>query len=94
MPSAKLIYADFMKTDDEGRIILACYGTKQDLEKYGIELEEGLELTFYSDDVDDSGKRDDLIARGVVTYNNSIKQWVAVIDWNLITHCSDYSTIA
>ena len=83
------IYADFHKVDDEGRLILSSYGTTEDLAKSGIELKEGLVLTFYSDDADDAGNPDDLIVQGVVRYDEALKQWVAVIDWNAIKHVSD-----
>ncbi|HEU4509805.1 MAG TPA: hypothetical protein VFR78_16330 [Pyrinomonadaceae bacterium] len=83
------IYADFLKVDDEGRLILSCRGTMEDLANSGIELKDGLVLTFYSDDADDAGNPDDLIVQGVVRYNDSLKQWVAVIDWNAIKHVSD-----
>lgn len=83
------IYADFHKVDDEGRLILSSVGTMEDLAKGGIELNEGLVLTFYSDDADDAGNPDDLIVQGVVQYDEASKQWVAVIDWNAIKHVSD-----
>ena len=84
------IYADFQKVDDEGRLILSTYGTTEDLARNGIELKEGLVLTFYSDDADDAGNPDDLIVQGVVRYNEALQQWVAVIDWDAIKHVSDY----
>ncbi len=88
---AQRVYVDFLKTDDEGRLILSCYGTMQDLARYGIELREGLALTFYSDDADDAGNPDDLIVEGVVQYDKTSNQWVALIDWNAIRHVSDES---
>ncbi len=87
---AQRVYVDFLKTDDEGRLILSCYGTMQDLARYGIELKEGLALTFYSDDADDTGNPDDLIVQGVVQYDKTSNQWVALIDRNAIRHVSDY----
>lgn len=84
------IYADFQKVDDDGRLILSCYGTAKDLAQNSIDLKEGLVLTFYSDDADDAGNRDDLIVQGVVRYNEALQQWVAVIDWDAIKHVSDY----
>jgi hypothetical protein len=86
----KRIYVDFLKADDEGRLILSCYGTLRDLAHFGIELKEGLVLTFYSDDADDAGNPDDLIVQGVVQHDETSNQWVAVIDWSAITHVSDY----
>jgi hypothetical protein len=51
----KQIYADFMKMDDEGHLILTCFGTHKDLEKHKISLTDGLKLVFYNDDADNNG---------------------------------------
>lgn len=82
------IYADYMKTDHYGRLILICYGTARDLEQHGIVLEEGLALTFYMDDGNDDGNRDDLLVDGVVEYDEAAKHWVAVIDESTFRHVS------
>lgn len=89
MPSTNRIYVDFQKADDEGRLVLTCAGTIRDLALHGIQLKEGMRLTFYSDDVDDNGNPDDLIVDGIVHYDKSSKRWTAVIDWNSIMHFSD-----
>jgi hypothetical protein len=86
------IYVDFLKVDDDGRLILSCSGTMRDLVNYGIELKDGLTLTFYSDDADDNGNPDELIVQGTVQYDQPSRRWVAVIDWNSIKHVSDYSS--
>lgn len=84
------VYVDFLKVDDEGRLILTCVGTLRDLERHGIELRNGMTLTFYSDDADDEGKPDDLIAEGSVQYDEGAGRWTALIDWQAIKHVSDY----
>lgn len=84
------IYVDFLKTDDEGRLILTCAGTLQDLAQHGIELRDGMVLTFYSDDADDEGKPDDLIVEGSVQYDSEARHWTAKIDWEAIKHASDF----
>ena len=38
------IYADFNNCDKEGRVRLNCIGSRDDLERLGIPLEEGMEL--------------------------------------------------
>ena len=48
-----LIYADFMKVDSEGRLILSCRGTHDELERRGTSLRDGLSLVFYNDDEDE-----------------------------------------
>jgi hypothetical protein len=84
------VYADFQKVDDEGRLILTCQGTLQDLARHGIELREGLVLTFYSDDADDEGNPGDLIAEGLVQFDRNANHWTATINWQAIKHASDY----
>src|SRR5271155_4043995 len=83
------VYADFQNLDDENRLRLTCAGTRQDLERHGIELREGMALPLYTDDTDDEGQPDQLLAEGVVHYNEEEKSWVAAIDWNAIRHKSE-----
>lgn len=71
MTKTKFIYADFMKYDDEGHLILSCLGTHKDLAKHSVTLENGVELFFYSDDGDEFGKEDNLVVQGVVEYNKT-----------------------
>lgn len=84
------IYADFQKVDDEGRLVLTTAGTWSDLARHGLELREGLTLTFYSDDADDDGNPDDLVVEGSVGYDEQAGHWTATIDWQAIKHVSDY----
>lgn len=83
------VYADFQNLDDANRLRLTCAGTHRDLEQEGIELREGLVLTFYTDDADDQGRPDELRAEGVVQYNEDEYCWVAAIDWSALRHASD-----
>jgi len=83
------IYADFQNLDDFNRLRLTCAGTLQELEHQGIELQEGLVLTLYTDDEDDQGRPDELRAEGVVHYDEDGLCWVAAIDWAAIRHASD-----
>ena len=86
--TAALVYADFMKVDLENRLILTTRGTAEDLERLNLKLEPGLRLTFYNPDSDDAGNRDDLIAHGVVQYDEKNDRWVAVINWDEIKNQS------
>jgi hypothetical protein len=52
------IYAAFQDLDYGNRLRLTCVGTSQDLARHGIQLQEGLVLTFYTDDADDAGHPD------------------------------------
>jgi hypothetical protein len=86
MMSTPRIWVDFMKADDKRRLILTTRGTLEDLEEHQLELREGLALRVYSDDLDDKGHADNLLADGVVHYDADAKRWVLEIDWNAITH--------
>jgi hypothetical protein len=83
------IYADFQKVDDDGRLMLTTVGTREDLERNHIELSEGLVLTFYTDDLDDKGNRDDLVISGKARYDHEAERWVAEVDWSLLKHASE-----
>lgn len=83
------VYADLQKTDRHRRLLLTTVGTRRDLQAKGIELREGLRLSFYSDDMDPHGNRDDLLYDGVVHFDDESKAWVAEIDWDAIKHESD-----
>jgi len=83
------IYADFQNLDDHNRLRLNCAGTSQDLARHGIELREGLVLTFYMDDADDRGQPDDLLADGRVEFNTEEGCWVAVVDWSALRQASE-----
>jgi hypothetical protein len=84
----KLIYADINKYDEAYRLILTGNGTRCDLEKYQIELSEGMELLFRSDDADSDGNEDDLIVKGIVQYDGENERWAAKIDWDAIKNMS------
>jgi hypothetical protein len=83
------VYVDFMKTDGKGRLLLTTVGTREDLTHLGIELIEGLELDLYSDDADDNGNFDPLLAAGVVIFNAELGKWVARVDRKMIRHASE-----
>ncbi len=87
-----LIYADFMKSDFENRLVLVCRGTFDDLAEYNIAFEEGMKLTFYSDDADNEGNRDDLVFEGKVEYDKQNERWTARINWDEIKNISQLSS--
>ena len=86
--STPRVYADFQNLDDANRLLLTCAGTLQDLQRQEIQLQEGLVLTFYSDDADDQGQPDELRVEGVVHYDADGQCWVATVDWAL-RHASE-----
>ena len=69
------LFADFHGADRQGRLRLNCDGTKWDLERLGINLEEGLEIVVYSEELE---------ADAWVTFSSEEGIWVASIDWNEI----------
>jgi hypothetical protein len=88
------IYADFHNLDDLNRLKLTCAGTREDLERLGIELREGLVLTFYMDDADDQGRPDELCVEGVVLFDADDISWIADVDWSKVRHESTPETQA
>lgn len=78
-----------MKTDDLRRVVLTTLGTHQDLAKYGITLQEGMSLDVYSDDADDKGQPDNLVASGAVRYDQARSRWTLEIDDKGVRHESD-----
>jgi hypothetical protein len=86
------VYADFQNLDDDNRLRLTCAGTRRDLERQGLKLSEGMRLTLYTDDATDDGQADELLADGVVHFNEAENCWVAAIDWQAIRHASEDQT--
>jgi hypothetical protein len=83
------IYADFNNLGDVNRLRLTCNGTFADLKRLGIQLQEGMALTFYMDDGDDDGQRDDILVDGVVRFHQGEQCWTAEVNWNSVRHVSD-----
>ena len=69
------VYADFHNADSQGRLRLNCVGTVRDLSRQKIELQQGLELTLFSEDLE---------VEGQVQYSTEESLWVAAIDWDAI----------
>lgn len=83
------VYADFNNLDDENRIRLTTKGTTEDLRRLGINLFDGLPLTFYMDDADDQGNRDDLLIDGTVHFSAEDQCWVAKVAWDAAYRSTD-----
>ena len=83
------VYVDFLKTDDDGRLLLTCRGTLHDLAAQEVHLRDGLTLYVYSDDLDDHGNEDNLIAEGIVRFDAANDRWVLEVDEARIRHESD-----
>jgi hypothetical protein len=83
------VYADFQDLDDCNRLKLTCAVTAADLARQGIQLQEGLVLSFYMDDSDDQGQPDELRVEGPVHFDEKARCWVAAIDWSAVRHASE-----
>jgi hypothetical protein len=66
-------------------ILLDTYGTQQDLQKYGIEFEEGKQYLFWKDDLEDNP----LVFTGTVNFDSQIQKWIAVVDDASIKNLSE-----
>jgi hypothetical protein len=73
--SLSRVFVDFHNADERGRLRLNCIGTIEDLSRQQAELEDGQQLTLYSEDLE---------VDGVVQFSEGEKVWVATIDWNQI----------
>jgi hypothetical protein len=73
--SLSRVFIDFHNADEQGRLRLNCIGTIEDLARQQAELENGQQLTLYSEDLE---------VDGVVQFSEDEKVWVATIDWNQI----------
>jgi hypothetical protein len=78
-----------MKKDTLGRILLTTLGTLEDLRKQRVELHEGMQLNVYTDDADDQGSADNLLAEGTVHYDQEARCWVLELNEDSIRHESD-----
>ncbi len=83
------IYVDLLKTDGQSRILLTTVGTSEDLSRQGIELEEGMILPLYADDLNSKGQRGDLVMDGVARFDAKTGEWVAEIERDAIGHESE-----
>ena len=85
------VYIDFNAQFGPDVYSLQCRGTIDDLRRLGIEATEGIALSVYSDDGDENGRPDNLIAEGVVQ-NDPQLGLLLYIDPATIRHESDEST--
>jgi hypothetical protein len=84
------VFADFNDLlSSPRRLWLDTVGAREDLQRQGIELREGLEITLYDHDLDEAGNRDDLIVEGVVSRDPATGTWMATIDPDTIRHESN-----
>jgi hypothetical protein len=75
------IYVDFNEMLEPNLFLLSKDDTKLDSEGNKVSLREGMKVSVYSDDTDDEGKRDYLLAEAVVEKNTAQVAWAANVKW-------------
>jgi len=87
-------YVDFNEMVESDLVLLSSVDVKRTSDDADIELREGMEIIIYMDDFTDDGRRDNLVAEGVVERNHSSDwsahvKWCCRIDLNGIRHQSE-----
>jgi hypothetical protein len=80
---------DLLKRTASGAIKLTTIGSREDIRRLGIRLENGLSIRLWSDDVDDDGNPDPFLLEGVVRWDDVAECWVADVDSQSLRHRSD-----
>jgi hypothetical protein len=88
------IYVDFNEMPSANEVLLSNADSRADSAGNVITLVEGMALAVYSDDFDDDGKQDNLVAEGVALRNlhggwTSTATWLLKISERGIRHESD-----
>ena len=69
------IWVDFQNCDSLVRVRLDTVGTVQDLNRLGLVLRHGLEVSFYCLELE---------AEGLVLYSDDEQRWVGAVDWERV----------
>lgn len=77
---APVFYVDFNEMVDDNTVLLSADDSKIDASGVSIQLNEGMPVSIYMDDVDEHGNTDDLVARGVVVRNIQ-EGWSSHVKW-------------
>jgi hypothetical protein len=85
LPDLPKIYADFngLITARPYRVLLRASGTREDLERHGLDFEEGLRVLLYDLDATEGRDRDDLLAIGVITRDDQWG-WIGLIEGEIL----------
>jgi hypothetical protein len=73
-------YVDFNELIEKDLVALSATDQKLSTNGENVLLRDGLMIDVYSDDLDDKGKPDNLIASGIVERNRSLG-WTKEIKW-------------
>ena len=87
------IYVDFNELIEENLVLLSQQDTKLDFGANEVLLFEGKQVDVYMDDIDENGYVDNLVASGIVEFNNTgrfpVCKWNCRINKNGIRHESE-----
>ena len=90
------IYVDFNEMVDDNTVLLSKEDTDMDSQGNIVTFYEGMPVSIYSDDLDDEGEEDNLIAEGIAIQLDLSKypgwqhvKWCCRIDVSSIMHESD-----
>jgi hypothetical protein len=75
-----LLYVDFNELLEPNLVLLSAADVKIALDGEAVLLREGLEVSVYTDDIDEFGRPDSLVANGVVELNVATG-WGAHVRW-------------
>jgi hypothetical protein len=64
-------------------------GSREDIERLGVVLTEGLPLKLWYDDGDEHGRSDPILMEGVAHWWEEKSSWTAVIDEATLRHTSN-----
>jgi hypothetical protein len=89
-----LLYVDFNEMIESDLVLLSQADTRLDANGKEVKLHEGLLVDVYTEDVDEHGSPDNLLASGVVEKNLATEwsahvKWLCRIDSRGIRHQSD-----
>lgn len=90
------VYVDFNEMPTEDEVLLSKEDSKADSSGTVIEFAEGMVVAVYSEDFDEDGNQDNLIAEGTAQRNHhggwtSAAKWLLKINDRGIRHESDES---
>jgi hypothetical protein len=82
------IYVD-LDASARGGATLDRVGSREDIERLGVVLTEGLPLKLWYDDGDEHGRSDPILMEGVAHWWEENSSWTAVIDEATLRHTSN-----
>ncbi|MFN8393768.1 MAG: hypothetical protein U0176_03750 [Bacteroidia bacterium] len=89
------VNVDINNMVDKERVLLSWESALLDSLARQIRLQEGMKIADYEDDVDSEGKRDDLVAEGIVERNETGIEvlaewrWLCRIDFRSLRNASE-----